>query len=112
SASNKGEKREEEAAAATAVVGEAWKALDLTYPIGRPPFRQAWAASYATRNGQPVSLVMEQCIALCQDKGIQIPADFYRVKRTIEEKERHGADPSLDQQFEELERRRAGKGVN
>ena len=93
SASNKGEKREEEAAAATAVVGEAWKALDLTSPIGRPPFRQAWAASYATRNGQPVSLVMEQCITRCQDNHIPIPGNFFPLKRTIEAKERHGADP-------------------
>ncbi len=86
-------KREEAAAATTPAVGEEWEALHMAYPIGGEPFRQAWAASYATRNGQPVSLVMEQCITRCQDNHIPIPGNFFPLKRTIEAKERHGADP-------------------
>lgn len=68
-------------------IGEAWKALELWYPIGSPEFRIQWEALFEVGNRQPLCLLMEQCITYCRDHGVRVPREFYDLKRRAEEGE-------------------------
>ena len=68
-------------------VGKAWTALDLTYPIGSLEFRSSWQSWFEAGSGQPLSLLMEQCICCCKDKNIRVPPEFYKLKCRVEERE-------------------------
>ena len=62
-------------------IGKAWEALELTYPIGSTEFRNSWQSLFESGKGQPLPLLMEQCICRCQDKDIRVPPEFYKLKR-------------------------------
>ena len=68
-------------------ISKAWKALELSYPIGSTEFRIQWEALFEVGNRQPLYLLMEQCIACCRDKDIKVPPEFYKLKRIAEEGE-------------------------
>ncbi len=85
-----------EAAAAQTSNLEAWRAIGHTQPFGSPDWRRFWEASYAGRDGQPLSQVMATCADAWQAMGEKVPPQLFRALAEIRRRERETAKPALD----------------